>query len=234
MKRVVLLLALSAGGCSIQDLEQKVSRLERSLNDMRAYQAEQTETINSLDTQLKQMSGRIEEVEFSHNKRIGTDLSALKDDLSSLRRRVPPPSVVPAAELEVDEVWASSLTGEPQVLVTDALLRLREGKFDDALPLLQNAVSQLRGTDKAAVALFWQGVAYDGLGDDRSALRSYADAVYQYPKSQRASSSLLRQASVLTRLGDNKTAALSLRKLVDDYPRSPEASVAKERLRDLK
>jgi TolA-binding protein len=230
----VLLLALSAGGCSIQDLEQKVSRLERSLNDMRAYQAEQTETINSLDTQLKQMSGRIEEVEFSHNKRIGTDLSALKDDLSSLRRRVPPPSVVPAAELEVDEVWASGLTGEPQVLVTDALLRLREGKFDDALPLLQNAVSQLRGTDKAAVALFWQGVAYDGLGDDRSALRSYADAVYQYPKSQRASSSLLRQASVLTRLGDNKTAALSLRKLVDDYPRSPEASVAKERLRDLK
>jgi TolA-binding protein len=234
MKRVVLLLALLAGGCSIQDLEQKVSRLERSLNDMRAFQAEQTETINSLDTQMKQMSGRIEEMEFSHNKRLGSDLSALKEDLTSLRKRVPPPAGVPADELEVDEVWANSLTGEPQMLVSDALLRLREGKFEDALPLLQNAVSQLRGSDKASVALFWQGVAYDGLGDDRSALRSYADVVYQYPKSQRAPSSLLRQSSVLSRLGDKKTAALSLRKLVDDYPRSPEASVAKEKLQDLK
>ncbi len=234
MKRVALLLALLAGGCSIQDLEQKVSRLERSMTDMRAFQAEQTETINSLDAQIKQMSGRIEEMEFSHNKRLGSDLSALKEDLSSLRKRVPPPAVVPSAELEVDEVWANSLTGEAQMLVSDALLRLREGKFDDALPLLQNAVSQLRGTDKVAVALFWQGVAYDGLGDDRSALRSYADVVYQYPKSQRAPSSLLRQGAVLNRLGDKKTAALSLRKLVDDYPRAPEAAVAKERLRDLR
>jgi len=234
MTRFLLLLAFVASGCSIQDLEQKVSRLERSLNDMRAFQAEQTETINSLDAQVRQMSGRVEEMEFAHNKRLGNDLSALKEDLSSLRRRVPPPAVVPAAELEVDEVWANSLTGEPQLLVSDALGRLREGKFDDALPLLQNAVSQLRGTDKAAVALFWQGVAHDGLGDDRSALRSYADVVYQYPKSQRAASSLLRQSSVLTKLGDKKTAALSLRKLIDDYPRAPEASVAKERLRELK
>lgn len=234
MKRAVLLLATLAGGCSIQDLEQKVYRLERSLNDMRAFQAEQTETINSLDAQIKQISGRVEEMEFSHSKRLGSDLSALKEDVSSLRRRVPPPAIVPAAELEVDEVWAASLTGEPQVLVTDAFLRLREGKFDDALPLLQNAVSQLRGSDKAAVALFWQGVVYDGLQDDRNALRSYADVVYQYPKSQRAPTSLLRQAAVLTRLGDTKTAALSLRKLVDDHPRSPEATVAKERLRGLK
>jgi TolA-binding protein len=95
-------------------------------------------------------------------------------------------------------------------------------------------VEQLDGTDRAAVPLFWEGVAFDGLHDDRQALRAYAEVVSRYPKSQRAPSSLLRQASVLVRLGDPKAARLSLQKLLDDYPRAPEAAIAKDKLRDLK
>lgn len=222
-----------ATGCSTQDLKQDIRKLERSLSDLRSYQNEQTDTINSLDSQVKQLSGRLEELEFSQNKRIGTDLSALRDDLSSLKRRVPPPSIVPASDLEVDEVWGNSLPGETARLFADALQRLREGKFDDAIPMLQNVVEQLEGTDKAGGALYWQGVAYDGAMDDRGALRSYAEVVSRYPKSTRAPSSLLRQADVLLRLGDKKAAKLTLDKLTADYPRSPEFAKAKERIREL-
>lgn len=234
MKKVLLLVALCSSGCAIQELEDKVASLERSMNDMRSFQAEQTETISSLDGQIKALSGRVEEMEFSHSRRLGTDITALKEDLSSLRRRVPPPAIVPAPELEADEGWVAGLSGEPKVLVGDALQRIREGKFEDALPLLQNAVSQLQGNEKVAIPLFWQGVTYDGLNDDRNALRVYSEVVYQFPKSSRAPISLLRQAAVLSKLGDKKMAALSLRKLADDYPRAPEAAVAKDRLRDLK
>lgn len=55
------------------------------MNDMRAFQAEQTESINSIDSQVKLISGRLEELEFSQNKRLGSDLSAIRDDLSSLK-----------------------------------------------------------------------------------------------------------------------------------------------------
>jgi TolA-binding protein len=218
-------------GCATTDLQRSVSRLERSLNDLRAFQAEQTETINSLDSQVRQLSGRVEELEFAQNKKLGTDLSALKEDLSSLRRRVPPPSVVPSEALESDEAWAATLSAEPAQLMTDALGSIRDGKFSDALPLLRNAEEQLEGSDKVGVPLFWQGVAYDGLGEDKDALRSYYQVVSRTPKSPRAPTSLLRQAGVFNRLGDKKAAKDSLKKLVEDYPRAKEAAIAKEKLK---
>jgi TolA-binding protein len=235
IKRLPIILGVCClMACSTQELSDKIAKLERNVTDLRSYQAEQTDTINAMDSQLKIVSGRLEEIEFSQNKRLGTDLSSLRDDLSSLKRRVPPPSIVPSSELEVDEVWANSLPAEPAQIFSDSLQRLREGKFTDALPLLQNVVEQLEGSDKAGVALFWQGVAYDGNLDDRGALRSYAEGVSRYPKSPRAPGSLLRQAQVLIRLEDRKAAALTLQKLVADYPRSPEGARAKEQLRELR
>ena len=235
MRRVgVVLIALLVNGCAGYDLGKKVTRLERSMNDMRAFQAEQTESINSIDSQVKLISGRIEELEFSQNKRLGSDLSAIRDDLSSLKKRVPPPTVVPIAELEADEVWANGLAADKAQIFMDALGCLRDGRFADALPLLQNATEHADTGDKAGVVLFWQGVAYDGLSDNRGALRSYAEVVARFPKSNRAPASLLRQASVLLRLGDKDTARDSLKKLIKDYAKSSEATVAQERLKELK
>jgi TolA-binding protein len=231
---LALLVILFLSGCSVYDLGKKVSRLERSMSDLRALQAEQTESINSLDSQIKLLAGRLEEMEFSQNKRLGTDLSALKDDLSALRKRIPPPAGVPVAELEADEGWAKELPEDAGRIFLDALTALREGKFEDAAPLLNNAVEQSQSTGKAGVVLFWQGVAYDGLLDNKSALRSYAEVVGRFPKCHRAAASLLRQADVFIRLGDKKTAQLSLKKLVEDYPKSPEAIEAKDRLKLMK
>jgi TolA-binding protein len=231
---VLLGLVCSLPGCAAYDLGKKVSRLERSISDLRALQAEQSESLQSLDSQLKLVAGRLEEFEFSSNRRLGSDLTALKDDLSALRKRIPPPPGVPTAELEADESWARSLSDEPQRLFLDSLTMMREGKFADAIPLLENASEQTQGSDKAGPVLFWLGVAHDGLLDNRGALRAYAGSISEYPKSHRAPSSLLRQAEVFLRLGDKKTAQLSLRKLLDDYPKSPEIVEAKERLRALK
>lgn len=230
----LFLLFVASSGCASYDLGKKVSRLERRIDDMSAFQQEQTETINSLDSQVKLLSGRLEELEFGQHKRMGGDLNALKEDISALRKRVPPPTAVPVAELEADEVWANQLPAETAQIFMDALGALRDGRFADALPLLQSAAEQADSDDKAGVVLFWQGVAYDGLSDNKGALRSYAEVVARFPKSVRAPGSLLRQSDVLMRLGDKATAKDSLKKLIKDYPKSPEAHVAKERLNALK
>ena len=95
-------------------------------------------------------------------------------------------------------------------------------------------MEQTSSTPKASVPLFWQGVAFDGLSDNRGALKAYSEVVSRYPKSNRAPSALYRQSLVFVRLGDKKTATLSLRKLLDDYPKSPEAAMAKDKLKELK
>jgi TolA-binding protein len=173
-------------------------------------------------------------LEFSSTRRLGSDLTALKDDLSALRKRIPPPPGVPIAELEADETWAKGLNDETQRMFLDSLGMIREGKFADAVSLLENASEQNQSSDNAGPILFWLGVAHDGLLDNKGALRAYAESVSLHPKSHRAPSSLLRQFEVFVRLGDKKTAQLTLRKLIDDYPKSPEVVEAKERLRQLK
>lgn len=231
---LVGLLSLVAG-CSAYDVGSKVTRLERSVADLRALQAEQTESINSLDSQIKLVAGRLEELEFSQGRRLGSDLNALKEDLSAIRKRMPPPAGVPVAELESDEAWADKLSEETRRIFLDGLALVREGKYADAVPLFENAAQQARSDhDLAGPVLFWLGVSHDGLSDNKGALRAYAEVVGQYPKSHRAPSSLLRQSDLFVRLGDKKTAQLSLKKLVEDYPKSPELLEAKERLRELK
>jgi TolA-binding protein len=233
MSRVLVFgLALMVSGCGAATLSRDVETLQRSVNDLRAMQSEQTDIVNSLDSQVKALAGRLEEMEFAQNKRFGSDLTGLKEELSSLRRRVPPPAVVPVPELEADEGWASDLPAESAQVFTDALGLLRDGKFSDAIPLLQSVVEQSSG--KAGTPLFWQGVAYDGMSDARGALRAYSEVVSRFPKSNRAPSALYRQALVFVRLGDKKTATLSLRKLVDDYPKAPEAAMARDKLKELK
>jgi TolA-binding protein len=224
---VALSSGCAAGGGSIKSLE-------RSIADLRAMQSEQTDALSSLDSQLKALSGRVEELEFSQNKRIGSEVSALKEDLSNLKRLVPPPAAVPVPELEADEAWASNLPADLAQIFVDGLGLVRQGKFVDALPMLKEISERTAGTPKSAVPLFWQGVAYDGLADNRGALRAYTEVATRFPKSNRAPTALYRQALVLARLGDRKTATLSLRKLVDDYPRSPEAPMAKDKIKELK
>lgn len=232
MGRFVLAIILfSVSGCVST---QKVSRLERRMEDLSQIQREQREDFEALDSQLKLIEGRLEQLELGTHKTMGADLNALKQDVSSLRRRVPPPAAVPVAELEEDEVWANQLPAETAQIFMDAMAALRDGRFEDALPLLQAASEQADSAEKAGVVLFWQGVAYDGLRDNKGALRSYAEVVGRFPKSKRAPASLLRQSDVLVRLGDKATARDSLKKLLKDYPKSPEASVAKERLKELK
>jgi TolA-binding protein len=233
MRRVVLVGVVALfSGCAAGAGSSK--SLERSISDLRAMQAEQTEALNSLDSQLRTLSGRVEELEFSQNKRIGSEVSALKEDLSNLKRLVPPPAAVPVPELEADEAWASNLPAEQAQIFVDGLALVREGKFADALPLLKEVSERTAGTPKSAVPLFWQGVAHDGLADSRGALRAYAEVAARFPKSNRAPTSLYRQALVLARLGDRKTATLSLRKLIDDYPKSPEAAMARDKLKELR
>lgn len=232
MKRtsVAILLLLCVSGCAAGQLDAKVKRLETSMGDIRGFQAEQTSQISNLQTQVRQLTGRLEELEFSQNKRIGTEVSDLKRDLSTLKRRVPPPANVPVAPLEEDEAMADRLGDPVGPQFADALLKLRSGSYSDALTSFQALLQGSSGSEWAPNVLFWLGVTYDGLGETRNSLSEYNDLVTQYPSHRRAPLSLIRQASVFMKLGDKDTATLTLKKLISDYPNSVEASQAKERL----
>ena len=203
-KGLILMLCLLCSSCgeSVSKLRLDMNKLTQSMSDMRNFQAEQTTQLESLRGDVRDLTGRLDLIEHSQNTRIGSDISNLKNDLTSLKKRVPPPSIVPLSPLEKDEVLVSSLPEEIGKLLDDSLQRLREGNYQVAVPALRSALDMSAGRDYSANILFWLGVSYDGLEDNRNALASYNEILTRFSRHERAALALSREASVFLRLGD--------------------------------
>ena len=228
---LVLLLALS--GCS-STLQSDVEKIQSDQRDLRSLQAQHTSEMSTLQSQLRELSGRVEQLEFSSGTKINGDLNALRQDLSYLKQRVPPPAIVPAMALDADEAYAAPLTFDGSASLAEALSFIRSGSYREALTLLDQVLTLTAGRKEGGYALFWRGVSYEGLNDNRQAVASYGELTLgmegEHPRKPLA---LLRQGSVFIRLGDANAARAAFSKLIADYPKSTEAAQAKERLRDL-
>ncbi len=230
---VLFPITLSLASCSGGRLQSDLKQLERNVQDIRGFQAEQTNKIAALEVQVRELNGRLEELEYKQNRRIGTDLDTLRQDLSSIKSRIPPPSIVPAEILETDELRATSMPSEIASVLQPSLTNIREGKFDEAQNRLSEGLILSKATEWEADVLFWLGVANEGRNDSREALRSYVSVNGQFPKHRKAAPALLRQAAIFVKIGDSKTAKVTLKKLMADFPKSAEAAQARERLKDL-
>src|SRR5690606_8318452 len=136
-------------------------------------------------------TGRLETLEHKQNVRIGSEVSELREGLSELKRRVPPPPIVPVVTLEEDETRARSFPSSVAAPVAMGLDRLREGSFPGALAALQDATDAAAG-DQATTPylLFWSALAHEGLVDNERAVRGYAELVARYPTHARTASGL--------------------------------------------
>src|SRR5688500_17595448 len=103
-----VVLMLSLGGCG-PSMQKDFSRLDDSIGSLRAIQAEHTSELESIQAEIRRLSGKLEEIEYSQSQRIGQDIRVLRDDLSTLRQRVPPPPIVPSDALEADEAYARGI-----------------------------------------------------------------------------------------------------------------------------
>jgi TolA-binding protein len=215
-------------------LKHDIVKLQTGLNDMRAFQSEQTSRIASLEADLRTLSGRVEELQYSQNTRLGGDLNTLKRNLSDLENRIPPPSTVPGAELEADQLYMQTLPVKEVKPLADALSSIRRGRFQEALTPLQESLDRSVGQEWGALVLFWSGITYENLGEKRKAVENYHSLVARYPKHSRAALALLKESGVLLSLGDKKLAKLTLNKLIAEHPKSKEAAAARERLKTIK
>lgn len=222
--------AILLAGCS-PGLESDVRRLKASIEDLRSLNAEQNSRLTSLSQEVRELHGKMEELEFAQKRRIGGEVDDIKSQLSRLKSRVPPPAIVPADYLDSDEQSAQQLPEALRDRVINGLQHIREGSFAEAVPVLQAALDASAGTPPGAPILYWLGVAYDGLNDNRNALVAYSQIVTVYSSSTIVPRALLRQAAVFKRLGDSKAELATLRKLSADFPDSPESALAQKILK---
>ena len=244
----LLLLAGCAASSQNNRLRSDLTRVEVGLQDLRTLQADHAAQISGLEGQLREVLAELERIQYSANspsessrgyraalgsQRSGDDVrSGESENLRVSSGRTPPP-IVPAEELEMDEELAGDLPPEPGRILRNALRRVREGAYREALPLLDQGQQMSGGMEWQAPFIFWRGVCLDGMGDNPRALAAYHELITGHPRDKRVALALLRQASVFIRLGDSDTARLTLQKLISDFPSSQEARRARERLESL-
>ncbi len=233
LKGVLAAMALQLGACTDARVRVDVQRLKTDLEDARGFQAEQTAKISSLENDVRRLSGRVDEIEFQQNQRFGSALNTIKGDLTSLRRRIPPPAIVPVVELEADEDALLSLPGELAAPMSEALAGVRDGNFGKALESLDQAMGPAFEANWVAGVIFWKAVSLEGMNNPRGAIEQYLALSSQYPTSERMPTVLLRQASVFVRLGDKRAARAALNKLISDHPRSAQANPARQKIKEL-
>jgi tetratricopeptide (TPR) repeat protein len=187
----------------------------------------------TLEGQLRELAGRLDEIEHTLGRRVETELADFRQMLSTLQGRLPPPALVPQKFLEEDEGRAQGFPEEVAQPLAEVFLALRSGNYSRAREALVLAEQFARGSYLKEI-LFWKAVTLEGLGEFRTALSIYHELAVAFPKDSRAAAVLLRQAQVLVRLGDAKTAALILKKLMADWPKASEAALARDRLKELK
>lgn len=229
MKRLVfVILAFCFSGC-VQKSE--FNELEKTVRELQTTQADTVTQLSATQDRLREIQGQLEEMGHKQATQIGSEVSSLKEDLQTLRRRIPPPPIVPSSALEQDESAARRFTQSIAEQFDNGFLRLREGRFADALSIFTTLTQDPMAVDSLPLAYFWLGVTHDGLTEYRNSLAAYNEVVTRYKNHYRAPLSLLRQAGAIEKLGDPKAVQAVLKKLIAEYPTSPEARIAKTRVK---
>jgi len=220
-------LSLGLISCSGNKLKQEV---DRDMSQIRNMQAEHTATIESLSSEIRRLSGRLDEIQ--HHSRGRT--AELEKTLERVSSRVPPPSTVPADLLGKDENMISAQAGEAAKQYTLALRKLRGADFRGAASLFKKFVEENPETAFSDNALFWLGVCSESSGNLGGAVSYYNDAFTKFPAEDFVQPALYHLGKVFQKMGSKQESMDVFQKLSEDFPQGSYASRARAEIDSLR
>ena len=226
----VALFAFSAcAGNKVEQLEGESKSLKSDLTDLRTLQAQHSSAISELRTQLRELSGKIEELQHTS---VGKT-EELEQTISQLKSRVPPPAGVPEDLLNQDEERIASLSGAAAEDYKKSLSLIRTGDFEGAKQSFSGFIERNPGTAFTDNGLFWLGIAYDKLGQYDRAVGSFSEVFQKYPAEDMVAPALFFLGESFIKMGSKSDAVLTLQKLVDEHANSQYGVRGKARLQEL-
>ena len=202
-------------------------RMDRELGDLRSMQADQTVQLSEMRQEIRQLTGRLDEIQHVSQGRT----QQLEKSLEQLGNRLPPPSGVPDDLFEKDEAKISKIQGDQAENYKKALQALRVGDFKNAQGVFNSFASQNPGTAFTDNALFWSGVASMKLGEYDVAIVSFSDVFQKYPAEDMVAPALYFMGEALFAMGSGNDGVLTFQKLIDEHPESEYAAKARSRIK---
>ncbi|MDZ7698298.1 MAG: tol-pal system protein YbgF [Deltaproteobacteria bacterium] len=248
-----------------QETEKKFSgKLNAELGTVRERQANNVAEINELRSEVRRLSGQVEENNHWIKRSVDRDtaerddlekrISELKIQIAALEAKVDqfyahlglkPPAVQEVAATEQDSppekkpAPLEPVQEQPDVSPEQRLYDVNQGLFkngeyESAISGFKNFLDKYPKSALADNAQFWIGECYMNLGQYEQAILAYQQVIKKYPKGNKVANALLRQAKAFYEINDRTSSKLLLKKLIRKYPKSKEAAVAKKRLAEMK
>lgn len=184
--------------------------------------------LDRLEAEIRQLTGQIEQIEFSQ-KAIGEDaarrftdiefrLTELEGgDISQL------PTIAPLGQAPEGQLAAAG----PAVSISEradldrAIEDVKQGRFDLGEDRLRGFLTDYPGSPLTGEALYWQGESQFVRGAFQNAARSFLDGYNRNRAGANAPNNLYRLGVTLGRLGQVSEACLTLREVRKQFPGGP-------------
>lgn len=233
------------------------NQFEQSRPIIKIQNADQGTRILQLEEQIRQLTGRVEELGFQmlqmqeqmrqmqeDNEFRFQDLERAKsNDQSSIAPKTDR-SATDAANIQIGEVKVDgngNVTSQiPASRDTESELykagyaQVLAGDYANAADTFRSYLAQFPNGSDAADANFWLGESLYSQGDFREAARIFLDGHKAFPESPKAPDTLLKLGMSLVALDNRETACATYDEVIARYPSSTKAvkdKVASERSR---
>jgi len=243
-----------------QDLQRRNAALEKQIQDemnslgqsretadkkLRTQYASLNVNLDTMQQELRSLTGRIEEIEFLLNRKL-TDAEAdgrkqqqRLDEIALTMADTEKRLVVLERYLSLDSKTGAPKTEEKpapapvQNLYDRAKSAYDKGDWEKSRQLFAQLLQEQPKSDNADNAQFWIGETYYNEQWYEKAILEYQTVIEKYPKGNKVPAAMLKQGLSFLKLGDQSNARLVLKNLIQKYPKTNEAAIASAKLKDI-
>ena len=126
----------------------------------------------------------------------------------------------------------SAATGDADGSMYDkAMMAAQQKDYESTISQLNEMLQKYPESTKASAAVLEKARAYEALGKNSEAIKTYQELAEKYPKSLQARQGLLQMASIEKNNGNQDKAIVAYKEVLTSAPSSEEAKVAAEDLK---
>jgi tol-pal system protein YbgF len=214
--------------------------------DLRTHYARLNAGLDTLQQEVRLLTGRIEEFEHKLDRKsagfedagkrldeIGLQMAKIEDRQGRIEQYLN----FNKNGGDEKETVAADAPKKPgasdQQLYAEAKQAFDNSQMDKARQLFQNFIKTYPKSELANNAQFWIGESYYRDKWYEKAILEYQTVLEAYPKGNKVPAALLKQGLAFLQLGDTSNARLILNELVKKHPKSNEAQIAGKKLKEF-
>jgi tol-pal system protein YbgF len=210
--------------------QQRLQKLEQQFASRGNQQVQLQQSVDSLQQEVNELRGALE----LQAHQLDQILRRQRELYQELERRVSARASASTARTAPTAEASGVPLSESDAYKHALDLILKQKRFAEAIPVLQNFIKTYPNSSYSANAHYWLGQLLFNSGDRSGAKGAFNTVVTKYADSPKVSDAVLK-LGMIEQLDGNPDAARSLyQRVVKDFPDSASAQIARARLDALK